>query len=517
MANNGDNSYSQVLDYMARDYDSILRAMRAEIPRKLPEWTDYESESDFGNGLLQLFAHMADILSYYQDRIANESFLSTARERRSIINHLQLIGYQLATAAPSAAELTLSIPATCMDTVTLYKGDAFATESTKTRPSIRFEYIGEDSTIDCSTLSVDSDTGRKLYRFPAEEGRFVKDEILGTSDGSPNQRFPLGYQGLILRSIGGSALVNPDISIEIELGGAVDTDWSLQETLAFSRAEQKDYIIEIDKNDQAHIILGDGEFGAIPSSGAEIRATYRIGGGAQGNVPAESINTIIDAPELTLINASVSNEEAATGGSDRESIEHAVSHAPGVFRSLKRSVTKDDYEALALNFQGVGKVRAKPTNWNTITLYVAPQGGGYMSDILKANLRTYFEDKRPLSTIVEFDDVTYVNIYVTATVGLKGYYSQAEKKEEIEQVAGELLAFDRLDFGKPVYLSKFYEAIELVEGVEFVTITEFRSDTHDGLTETPLGKLELQSHELAQPAKGSTYVNGIQVLVTGGY
>jgi len=517
MASSNDNGYSQVLDYMARDYDSILRAMREEIPNKLPEWTDYESESDFGNGLLQLFAHMADILSYYQDRVANESFLATARERRSIINHLQLIGYQLATAAPAATELVLNIPAACTDTVTLYQGDAFATESSKNRPSVRFEYIGEDISIDCSTLAVDATTGLKLYRFPAEEGRYINDDILGVSDGSANQRFSLSYPGLILRSIGASAQVNPDIQIEVELGSIIDTDWTLQEALAFSRAEQKDYTIEIDENDQAYIVLGDGEFGAIPPSGAEIRATYRIGGGTQGNFPIKSINTVVDAPELALIGATVNNEIAATGGSDRESIEHAVAHAPGVFRSLKRSVTKDDYEALALNFQGVGKVRAKATNWNTITLYVAPQGGGYLSDVLKANLRAYFEDKRPLSTIIEFDDVSYVTVYVTANVELQGYYSQVEKKEEIEQVAGELLAFDNLDFAQPIYLSKFYEAIESVEGVEFVTITEFRNDQHNGLTDTPLGKLELASHELASPYENNIYISGIQVIVKGGY
>src|SRR4028118_2069711 len=94
-----------VIDYMARDYDSLLQSMRDQIPNKLPEWTDYTSEADLGNVLLQLFAHMGDILSYYQDRIANESFLSTAQTRRSIIHHLRLIGYRLSTASPAAAKL----------------------------------------------------------------------------------------------------------------------------------------------------------------------------------------------------------------------------------------------------------------------------------------------------------------------------------------------------------------------------------------------------------------------------
>ena len=94
-----------VIDYMARDYDSLLLAMREMIPTKLPEWKDYESPADFGNVLLQLFAHMGDILSYYQDRLANESFLGTAQTRYSIIHHLRLIGYRLATAADGTGRL----------------------------------------------------------------------------------------------------------------------------------------------------------------------------------------------------------------------------------------------------------------------------------------------------------------------------------------------------------------------------------------------------------------------------
>ncbi|MGH8879967.1 MAG: hypothetical protein ACRD0P_21890, partial [Stackebrandtia sp.] len=98
-------------DYRARDAGALLQAMRALIPQKLPEWTGHESEADFGNVLLELFAHAGDIISYYIDAVANESFLGTAQTRRSIIEHLGLIGYRLSTAAPASAELTLTMAA----------------------------------------------------------------------------------------------------------------------------------------------------------------------------------------------------------------------------------------------------------------------------------------------------------------------------------------------------------------------------------------------------------------------
>lgn len=322
----------KVIDYMSRDYDSFLLSMRRLIPDLLPEWTDYDREADFGNVLLQLFSHMGDILSYYQDRVVNESFLTTAQERKSIIQHLKLIGYRLSTATPASTTLTIQFPADRTDIVTVSKGDAFATKSSKTLPSVRFECIEDVPPIDCSTLTVDDKTGRKHVDIQVEEGTLIKEDILGTSQGTAGQRFALNFPRLILRTEGNGE-INPDFKLWTDTDGGIDEDWRLQNSLAFSLEDAKDYIIEIDENDQATVIFGGNGTGAIPAAGAVIKVQYRTGGGATGNVAAKTITTIADSPALSLVSAKVINEDAATGGSDRETIEHAVGHAPSVFRS----------------------------------------------------------------------------------------------------------------------------------------------------------------------------------------
>jgi uncharacterized phage protein gp47/JayE len=506
----------EIIDYMARDYDSLLKSMRDLVPNKLPEWADYKSEADFGNVLLQLFAHMGDTLSYYQDRIANESFLGTARNRRSIIHHLRLIGYKLSTAAPASASLNIEaeVPETYSDVV-IRKGDAFATKSQKDKPSVRFEYTRETNfTIDCSALPVINGKKRVKGTFPVEEGRMVKDEVLGTSDGTANQRFTLAHSRLILRSLGDGQEINKDIILLSELGGVID-EWRLQESLAFSRGGQKDYIIEIDEEDRAKVIFGDGAFGAIPSNGAVVKVTYRVGGGLKGNVPGKSIETIIDAPQLSLLGAKVTNLASATGGAERESIDHAVMHSPNVFRSLRRAMTKEDYEALALDFKGVGKVRAEKANWNTVNLFIAPEGGGVVSDILRANLLAYFEDKRPLSTIIEIKDADYVKIYISAEVGVESYYSKEEIKEKVYQAVSNLLAFDKVDFNHFIYLSKFYEAIEAINGVEYVTIKQFSRNSEEKNEIEKDGLIALGVNQIPRiandPNDDQNYANGIYI------
>jgi uncharacterized phage protein gp47/JayE len=536
-----------VVDYMARDFDSLLQAMRDQIPAKLPEWTDNANEADFGNVLLELFAQIGDILSYYQDRVANESFLGTAQSRRSIIEHLRLIGYKLATAAPAATNLQVTVPDTFSGKITVTKGDAFATKSQKTKPSARFEYTGDDPLVlDFSSPDVSQFPlpGVKFYVstdihaqtktimcldvnttpptltsacLPVEEGRLIKDEIIGQSDGSPNQRFPLAHPALILLPVGPAQGISRDVMLLTQLGPTIDA-WTLQESLAFSRANQQDFVIEIDENDQATVIFGDGALGAIPPKGATIRVTFRIGGGLAGNVPAGAIQTILNAPQLALLAAKVTNPAPATGGAEREDIPHAVLHAPGVFRSLKRAVTAADYVALASSFKGVGKVQAASTSWNTVTLYVAPQGGGKVSDVLESNLLAFFEDKRVLGQIVEIQDVDYVPIFVTAELIVQSYYSRDDVTARVKIACAALLNFDNVDFGESIYLSRFYDTIQDVAGVVAVNITEFRRPGQTTAVE-PNGRIVLGPNEIPTEVPKTSdpdYESGVKVVITEG-
>jgi len=511
------------VDYLARDYNSLLKAMMDLIPLKLPEWTGFASQADFGQVLLQLFSHMGDILSYYQDRVATESFLTTATSRRSVIQHLRLIGYVLSTASPAAARLALTMPGTFVGVVTVKRGDAFATKSRPQVPSVRFEYNGaSDLQLDFAAIAVDPTTGRKTIAdaIPIEEGRLVKNEVLGISNGQPQQRFQLSHPRVILRGAGPAAGVALDLDVVSQLGPAL-TPWTRQDSLAFSRADQTDYTVEIDEDDQATVLFGDGAFGAIPPLGSQVRATYRFGGGTAGNVVAGSIQSIVDSPPLALLGARVTNAAPATGGADRESIDHAVSQAPSVFRSLRRAVTTDDYRALALAFPGVGKVRAEGANSNVVRLYVAPAGGGQVSDILRSNLLSYFEDKRPATTLIEVRNPDYLRIYVTAQIQIGAYFSSVEISNQAMAAAAGLLAFDTVDFGRTTYLSKFYEALEAIDGIDFVNVTEFRSERDPAGTVNALGKLELAVNEIAKvpddPIADTAYLAGVQLIAEGGF
>ena len=73
---------------------SMIAAL-SDISRPALQGLKTRDDDDFSIALLDAFATVADVLTFYQERIGNESFLRTATERRSLLELARLIGYEL--------------------------------------------------------------------------------------------------------------------------------------------------------------------------------------------------------------------------------------------------------------------------------------------------------------------------------------------------------------------------------------------------------------------------------------
>jgi hypothetical protein len=126
------------IDYMSKDFASFRQALLDFIPTRLPDWTE-RSEADIGMMLLELFAATADNLSYLQDRVANEAFLNSATQRRSVAGHLALIGYQMDEGASAHTWLQLQVASQAALPSDFHASNAAATGETQ----IIFEPLGK--------------------------------------------------------------------------------------------------------------------------------------------------------------------------------------------------------------------------------------------------------------------------------------------------------------------------------------------------------------------------------------
>ena len=452
------------IEYTSCDYESLRSAMLELARERLPEWTDH-SPNDFGVALVELFAAMLDANFYALDRVAGESYLETAQERRSVVNLLRLIGYELRPPLPAYAALTLAFPEPVDPptnwTVSIGFGSRFSTTAKTTGTAIGFRYMRPDLTINVGQLpqqTIDGKPFRVFRTLPVVQvDSVVVGELLGSSDGSPRQRFPLAKKPLV------------DGTLTVKVG---NMDWKQVDSLLTSGGDDTHYSVRRDENDVAWIEFGDGTRGKAPPRGSKnITASYCTGGGGKGNVPALAISEAVTQIVNPTGKPKVFNEKPGNRGTDAEPIAEAVVRAPRMYRSMGRAVTASDFETHALAF-GAAKARAVAYG-NRVDVLVAPAGGGVASDLFKDDLRAYLDSKRMLTTTVSISDPTYVPLTIEIDLKVEPYYYLDEVKARVKAAVNAIWTFDRVDFGATLYVSKIYEAIEAVEGVAGVAVKVF--------------------------------------------
>jgi uncharacterized phage protein gp47/JayE len=496
---------ARITDFTNRDYASLVESLLDLAALKLPEWTD-RSENDLGRLLLELFAYTGDVLLYYQDRIANEAFLETAVERRSVIDLLALIGYTLATPAPASVALELT-PKDPTVTVRIEIGARFATEAAVDRSPIEFVFLPTSGTPIVQKPQIVGGLVVPI-EFTALNVTPIQHEQLGVSSGFENQTFPLAQRPVVLPR---DPEPRDSIAVEVDAGAGFER-WQRVTTLFYSLSDDPHFVTRVDDDDGAQISFGDGTFGRIPPAGAVIRADYLVGGGAEGNVAANTV-TVIKAGVNT--DATVTNPRAASGGADRESIDHARRNAPSVFRSLQRGVTKDDIEALAETFPGVARAVAVPAGWNFVDVFVVAEGALDLTDVLRASLLQFFESRRMVTTLISIREPVFVTIDVDVVVGVEPTFYADDVVRRVRDALEALFAIDQVDFGRPFHLSKVFEAVEAVEGVAFAEVPGFvgRRSNPPGELVNPAaaaaGRIPLREREF--PRRGT-----IAITTTGG-
>jgi predicted phage baseplate assembly protein len=179
----------------------------------------------------------------------------------------------------------------------------------------------------------------------------VQNEVVGASQGTPNQTFTLS-----------STPVN-DGTLELTVDeGSGPASWT--EVDDFSGSGPDDTVYLLDPTTGA-ITLGDGAQGHIPVANLSnptasiVALSYQFGGGASTNIAAGSPLTLMTSiPGVDT--GAVSMPFAAYGGADEETLQSAMNRAPAALKSNNRAVTAEDYEMLAKQAGPIARAKALP-------------------------------------------------------------------------------------------------------------------------------------------------------------
>ena len=82
------------INYLAKDYATFRQLILDRLAVLMPDWRERHAP-DLMIALVEVLAYTGDYLSYYQDAVATEAYLDTARQRISVRRHGRLVDYLL--------------------------------------------------------------------------------------------------------------------------------------------------------------------------------------------------------------------------------------------------------------------------------------------------------------------------------------------------------------------------------------------------------------------------------------
>jgi uncharacterized phage protein gp47/JayE len=445
------------IDYTSRDFEGYKASLLDYASRAFPQWNP-GSEGDFGVLMIELFSYLADSLSYYGDRLQQESYLPTATQRLSLLNISDLLGYTPSNGLPATGSVTFQT-ANPGPAVTVPAGTQVVTDY--------IDAIDSPITYETDTdIAVGANGGTATVTVT--QGVTRTQINIGTSSGLPVQQFRLPD----------TPVINGSVRVFVD-GVSGLTEWTYIAHIVDANPDDRVYTTFLDESGATWIRFGDNLNGAIPTNQLTIYATYRVGGGTVGNINPGVVNAIASSnlPGVTVAADSGGNalSSAMLGGADPESNDQIRANAPRSFRTQDRCVTLEDFSDLALTQPGVVRANAVASTYTSITVFVVGPDGGTPSTTTINNVQSALQSKAlaGASVTVSGPSVVAVNIGSAAapvTVECWPRYSRTSVLYDVQQALKAMLSFASVDFGMRLTLSDFYKTILAVDGVRYASI-----------------------------------------------
>jgi Baseplate J-like protein len=393
-----------IVDYSAYDFDSLRARLYALISATFPAWSE-QSVASFGNLLIELMAHVGDVLGFYLDARARESRLTQATERRSVVALAKLLGYAPEGATAAQTDVVFTLARAAAAPVPISEGSVVRTLGAA---PVDFQVL-ESLTIPAGALTATATVEHSTTHFEA----FAASAL-------PNQEVQLRESPFLDLALHEGGVVGPAEYVAADNGVYTRVDHFLE-----SGASDRHYTLVVDQQDRARLRFGSGIAGQLPTG--TIYVQYKTGGGPSGNVDPHAIRRIAGSFVDTSGNAvqlSVDNPARATGGKPRKSRAEIQAEAPARLRVLTRTVAREDYEINARRVPGVARALMLTSNEvpsvgeNRGQLYVVPHGGGKPSSALKQAVYTMCTRTFPNTVTFQLSvlDPAYLTVNIHATV-----------------------------------------------------------------------------------------------------
>jgi uncharacterized phage protein gp47/JayE len=259
-------------------------------------------------------------------------------------------------------------------------------------------------------------------------------------------------------------------------------------------SQQPDGTIPMDYagSDGDTIRFGDGSYGMVPDSPSTFQVLYRAGGGAAGNVAADTITRVGPAGEGLIV--AVTNPFPATGGADPESADDIRLLAPYAFSAAQpRAIVPADYESLAESLPWVQDARTSfryTGSWVDAFTRVAADESRLPTDDELRGLAGMLDQSRLMGRASYVLPPRYVALDVAITVHAAKHAQRSDVRTALRNALSALTFTDgkhgffapgRFTLGQALERGRLEKAIHCVPGVDWIAHILFR---RHGLTDS---------------------------------
>ena len=323
------------------DFDTIKNNLKVFLENS-GEFNTYNFQASGLSSILDVLAYNTHYNALTANFALNESFLSTAQLRSSILSLAEGIGYVADSRTSSQALVNLSLN---------LSGVSGRPSTIQIDENFKFTSSVDDTNYTFQTREDISatDDGDGVYRFKDASG----DDKIKILEGTARTK-----TFIALKATDNPVYVIPDKNVDISScivrvydSGTSSTFTTYLNLVNASKIDENAtlYILREAPNGFYELSFGNGvTLGKAPNVGAKIEVEYLSSSGTLANTakvfsPKNSV--VVNSVAYPVTVSTVSN---AVGGGSKETIESIRKNAPFQYASQNRMVTASDYSALIL-------------------------------------------------------------------------------------------------------------------------------------------------------------------------
>lgn len=403
--------------------------------------------------IISLFAAIAEVLHYYIDNMARESFLDSARRYSSVAKIGQLIDYSPRLANAATVDVILT------------------RDPSQEHPGNTFTISKDTQFLDLSgnTWLVAKDTVWGVAELSCKVP-LIQHELynLDPLNGATVTALMVDAPWAIGRALKDTMVEN--YSVDLTIGGS---SWTQVDTFAYSKPDSKHFRLELDDSNSPQIVFGDGKFGSKPTQGDIISLIYYVTKGASGNTSSNSLTQV--PTSISSIDSSIkSNNPYGSGdGFDYEDLELLRRHISLQAMTMSVAISRQDYINCALLIPGVKEAALEYIQGRKLDVYISTNDGSIASSTLIDEVKDYLLQKAPLCTWLEIYPAGISEIKLSIEATGKKHYTSQQIQTSILNTLLDAYSPSKATIGGRVRISDIYALIDNLPEVDYLYITKF--------------------------------------------